>query len=109
MNKRQALKAAAQHIEELEDFNRRATADIKAYNQCIDGMIAGKSPCEWCEENRTGECENENKGGKGCVDWWLRFELGNEKGDADDSEAVSGTGDNSGTGTEIVKGAAGTL
>ena len=110
MNKRQALKAAAAHIVELEDWNRRATADIKAYNKCIDGMIAGQSPCDWCEENRSGECENPDKGGKGCAEWWL-LDLDLVKGDEanDDGEAVSGTGDNSGTGTEIVKGAAGTL
>lgn len=70
MNARQAAKAAAKKIEELEDFNRRASADIKAYNACIDGVIAGQMTfCDWCEENP--ECKLEAKG-KGCSLWWLK-------------------------------------
>lgn len=71
MNARQAAKAAAKRIEELEETGRRAAWDIKQYNACIDGMIAGKSPCEWCEERN--ECQLEAKGNKGCSEWWLRF------------------------------------
>ena len=63
MNARQAAKAAAKRIEELEDYNRRCSADIKAYNQCIDAMIAGGSPCPWCMEHE--ECQLEAKDGKG--------------------------------------------
>ena len=32
MNAKQALRAASKHIEELEDFNRRSSAEIKALN-----------------------------------------------------------------------------
>lgn len=70
MNARQAAKLAAKRIEELEDFNRRSVADIKAYNACIDGMIQGKSPCLWCEEEN--ECQLKDKYGKGCSEWWLK-------------------------------------
>ena len=110
MNARQAAKAAAAHIEELEDWNARATRDIKAYNACIDSMIAGGSPCAFCEEDRTGECTNENRGGKGCADWWL-VDLNITKGDEanDDGKAVSESGDDSRTGTENIEGATGTL
>lgn len=68
MNAKQSLRLAAKHIEELEDYNRRAAADIKAYNQCIDSMIAGGNPCEWCEDQE--ECQRECKG-RGCEEWWL--------------------------------------
>lgn len=76
MNARQAAKAAAKRIEELEDFNRRASGDIKAYNACIDSVIAGeKSFCDWCEEN--GECQQpEKKLKSGCENWWLRMDHG---------------------------------
>ena len=71
MNAKQSLRAAAKQIEELEDWNMRASRDIKAYNKCIDGVIAGTcSYCDWCEEKRLGECER-NELGKGCEDWWL--------------------------------------
>lgn len=69
MNQKQALRAASKHIEELEDFNRRASADIRAYNFVILGMIAGENPCDWCEE--CNECQLQAKG-KGCSEWWLR-------------------------------------
>ena len=65
-----AVKAAAKRIEELENYNRRACADIKAYNDCIDGMIAGQSPCPWCAEYE--ECQLNEKDGKGCKEWWLK-------------------------------------
>ena len=39
--------------------------------QCIAGMIEGRSPCWWCEECK--ECKKEQHMGKGCSDWWLRF------------------------------------
>jgi len=69
MNARQAAREAAKHIEKIEDFNRRCTRDIKAYNACIDGMIAGETPCKWCEEY--DECQLEARDGKGCDLWWL--------------------------------------
>ena len=70
MNAKQALKKASEHIVELEDYNKRCSADIKAYNQCIDGMIAGKSPCPWCMEYP--ECQKDEKDAKGCGEWWLK-------------------------------------
>lgn len=87
MNKRQALKAAAETIKDLEAqikalegeikdqeyFNRLSAADIKVYNKVIDGMIAGESPCKWCEDHATGECD---KMGKGCGEWMLMWDHG---------------------------------
>ena len=71
MNGKQAAKAAAKHIEELEDYNRKASADIKSYNIVIGEIIAGKSPCKYCEEFRLGECECPEKQDHGCESWWL--------------------------------------
>ena len=87
MNGRQAAKLAAKKIEELENYNARCKADIKAYNTIITGMIAGDiNPCEWCEEN--ADCERPIKG-KGCSEWWLTFTLPDVKGEEqDDSEGV---------------------
>ena len=71
MNAKQSLKTANKKIVQLEDWNNKAKADIKGYNACIDGVIAGQcSFCDWCEENRLGECEKPEKG-TGCCDWWL--------------------------------------
>ena len=84
-------------IEELEDFNRRASADIKAYNACIDGVIAGQMTfCDWCEENP--ECKLEAKG-KGCSLWWLKeitpedvktYVLSSNKEESDESKGILG-------------------
>ena len=78
MNGRQAAKAAAKRIEELEDFNRRCSNDIKAYNACIDSVIAGeKCYCDWCEEAE--ECSQPEKKLKtGCENWWLKLNHGIE-------------------------------
>ena len=93
MNARQAAKAAAKKIEELEDFNRRASAEIKNLNRVIDSVIAGdKTYCDWCEENE--ECKRQCKG-VGCSEWWLMFDppVPQEEGsDADDSQGVPITG-----------------
>ena len=70
MNARQALKKVVERNTDLEDYNRRCSADIKAYNECIDTMIAGGSPCPWCMEYP--ECQLEAKDGKGCSEWWLK-------------------------------------
>jgi len=70
MNTKQALKKVSQRLTDLEDTLARAEADIKAYNQCIDGMISGQSPCDWCEDRQ--ECQLESKG-KGCDLWMLRY------------------------------------
>ena len=71
MNARQAARAAAKRIEELEHFVRLNTQDIKDYNRVIQDMIAGESPCPYCEEWE--ECNLAAKAGKGCSSWWLRF------------------------------------
>lgn len=93
MNQRQALKAANKHIEEqekeierLEDFNLKASAEIKALNICIDSVIAGeKTYCDWCEEEN--ECQLEK--GKGCSKWWMKVEpVLPEDGGADDSKII---------------------
>ena len=78
MNAKQAVRAAAKRIEELEDFNRRCSADIKAYNTCIDSVIAGeKSFCDWCEEFE--DCQQPEKKLKtGCENWWLKMNHGIE-------------------------------
>ena len=87
MNGRQAAKAAAKKIEELENYNAKSKADITMYNVVIQAMIEGKSPCEWCEEHE--ECQHTEKDVKGCSDWWLAFTLPEVKEDANDSEGVS--------------------
>lgn len=70
MNAKQSLRLAAKRIEELEYFNRRSAADIKEYNNCIDRMIAGGSPCDYCEDQN--ECQLQAKAdGKGCTEWML--------------------------------------
>ena len=104
MNKRQALKAAAAHIVELENYNVRAKADIIAYNKCVDGMIAGESPCKWCEDHARGECDKPEHNGKGCSEWMLMWEHG-EKGDDDDSKGILETGKDSGEGAINLTGA----
>lgn len=113
MNKRQALKAAQEYAEELEntiktqaenyesvidqlnDFNKRCSADIRGYVSTVLGMIEGKSPCESCEEHRLGECEHKDCEMKnGCDGWWLRTDMlevsppEQQKGVADDIEGV---------------------
>ena len=69
MNMRQSMRAMSKQMEDMANYNRRAKKDIKAYNACIDGMIAGESPCKWCEEY--AECQLQAKDGKGCSEWWL--------------------------------------
>ena len=73
MNAKQSLKLASKKIEELEHYNKRCVADIKAYNQVIESMIAGGSPCDWCEDRV--ECQLNAKG-KGCDEWMLAMNLG---------------------------------
>ena len=80
MNAKQSLKLAAKKIEELEQeikglehYKSRCVADIKAYNQVIESMIAGGNPCDWCEDRV--ECQLNAKG-KGCEDWMLAMNLG---------------------------------
>ena len=70
MNAKQSLKIVSKHLIELEIQMRRAEKDIKDYNDCIDHIIAGGSPCDYCED--LAECNLEAKG-KGCELWMLRF------------------------------------
>lgn len=77
MNGRQAAKAAAKMIEELEYSKANQARDIVDYNACIQDMIDGKSPCTWCEEEE--ECQLEAKGGKGCHEWWLKYRKAGEQ------------------------------
>lgn len=91
MNGKQAARAAAKRIEELEYVNAMQSKDIADYNKCILSMISGDSPCLWCEERP--ECQLEAKeAGKGCSEWWLRYrDLG---GDHDgDTGTETGTVD----------------
>lgn len=70
MNGRQAARAAAVRIEELEYFNKRAAADITKYNECIADMIHHRSPCKYCEDY--AECmEAGNDVTIGCDEWML--------------------------------------
>lgn len=77
MNAKQAAREAAKRIEDLEITLSRAMSDIKRYNQCIDSMIEGGSPCDWCEDRR--ECHLEAQG-KGCGLWMLSYEEEEDNG-----------------------------
>ena len=70
MNAKQAAKAAAKKIEELERVNRLYALDVKDYYDCIEGTVDGKSICDWCADLE--ECQLKDKGGKGCKEWMLR-------------------------------------
>lgn len=83
MNAKQALKLCSKQLEETEAVLQRAQQDIKDYNACIDSMIQGGSPCEYCEEYI--ECQLQAKDGKGCSEWWLRFKREDK---ADEGEGV---------------------
>ena len=100
MNARQAAKAASIRIEQLEDFNRRCSRDIKAYNKIIDEAIDGTvNFCDWCDEQP--DCAPIDQG-HGCKNWVLKFDLPDEKKGDDEkndgtreeavTEAVSLTG-----------------
>ena len=69
----QVDRALVKRIVDLEITLKRAMSDIKRYNECIDGMITGQSPCEWCEDKT--ECQREaHKTGKGCELWMLGYD-----------------------------------
>lgn len=70
MNGRQAAKLAAARIAEMERVANLNKHDIIEYNRCILDMIAGESPCLYCEDWQ--ECQLEAKGGKGCAEWMLK-------------------------------------
>lgn len=100
MNAKQALKAVRQRLEDLEITVQRATSDIKRYNECIDGIIRGKSPCEWCEDEKECQLEAHNLK-KGCGLWMLSYEEDDHGQDtAIDTGAAGGPGGGScGAGT----------
>ena len=55
MNAKQATKKMDRYmlvkqIADLTFVNEMNKADIVSYNQCIDYMISGGSPCEFCED-----------------------------------------------------------
>lgn len=84
MNARQATKkmdryALIKQIANLQFVNEMNKADIVSYNQCIDYMIAGGSPCEYCHDY-SGECDHPDcrEAGKGCADWMLRMKTPEE-------------------------------
>ena len=84
MNAKQATKKMDRHrlvqeIANLQFVNSMNAADIKSYNQCIDSMIAGGSPCEFCHDY-DGDCEHPDcrEAGKGCADWMLRMKTPEE-------------------------------
>ena len=69
MNSRQAARAAAQKIEELEFRLAMNILDIRDYNRVIEELILQKSPCPWCEDFE--ECKLEAKNMYGCPEWIL--------------------------------------
>ena len=72
MNARQAAKAASLRIQSMEHTLTLNKADIIDYNAVIQALIAGKSPCDWCEDLQ--ECQLDAKGKNGCSEWLLRFQ-----------------------------------
>jgi len=84
----------ASMTKEHEYSQQRSKRDITAMNECIDSMIQGGNPCDWCEEKRLGECEHPECDGKGCEGWWLK-ELDEtetaEAEKADDGPVIDGS------------------
>lgn len=101
MNARQAAKAAAKRIEELEDSNRRYAHDIRLFYEAISHMIHHGSPCDYCEDRH--ECADAGKDVQiGCDEWFLdsgiipesETKAGKEAGD--ESEGILSAGAGSG-------------
>lgn len=78
MNARQAAKAAAKRIEELEALVAGQTQDIKDLYAAIHDHISGESLCLWCEEYPV--CHLKAKNTASCTEWWLRYRKGSEGG-----------------------------
>ena len=71
MNGRQAARAAAKRIEELEHVIGLNKRDIIIYNECILAMIDHRSPCDFCHDY--SECKEAGKDLTiGCSDWMIR-------------------------------------
>ena len=91
MNARQALRAVSERLRDIEIVLAGAQNDIVLYNQCIDSMIQGGSPCEFCEDFE--ECQLQAKAdGKGCAQWWLRYSREEVRTADDRSESILPTG-----------------
>ena len=71
MNAKQANRAMAKHIQEMEHTIAQYKADVQDYYTVIEDQIDGKSPCPWCEDYV--ECQLDAKDGFGCLEWLLRF------------------------------------
>ena len=69
MNAKQAARAAAERIQELEFRVAMNILDIRDYNDVIEALILQKSPCPWCEDYE--ECQLEAKKLYGCPEWLL--------------------------------------
>ena len=92
MNAKQSLRLCSARLAEVETVLARAKADIKDYNACIDSMIAGGSPCDWCEDQC--ECQLAAKAeGKGCAEWWLRYRREEESKSNESEGLLSPSGD----------------
>ena len=72
MNGRQAARAAANKIKDLENIIAHNVSDIRMLNECIIDMIRHESPCKYCNDYE--ECVQENRDVSiGCDDWFLRI------------------------------------
>ena len=106
MNGRQAAKAAAQRIEELEARIAMDIKDIRTYNVCILHMINHGSPCDFCYDKQ--ECQEAGKDLTiGCDQWMVgNIEIihDEKEGDAVESEGILPTGAEGGTLAEVDQG-----
>lgn len=107
MNGRQAAKAAAARIAELEYAIGRYSADVKDYNRCILHMIKHGSPCDFCQDQQ--ECQEAGKDlSIGCDDWMLSdgkmyAEIVSDSGKGADLVEIEGifpAGEDRGAGTQ---------
>ena len=98
MNAKQALKAVSQRLSEVEIVLARAQSDINQYNLCIDSMISGGSPCEYCEEEEACQLQAKTDG-KGCAQWWLKYQR-EEEPTGSESERILPAGGDSGKAAE---------
>ena len=68
------LPKLAQEIENVRYQNMAYAFDVRSYVECVHHMILDGSPCDFCEDQK--ECQRDCKGGKGCIEWWLRYSEG---------------------------------